>query len=103
MLLTMQKTWEMTSPSAGRQCSVEPSEMRHINTVLPSFVDNAGTFAALESFKRQAAEKTARRKLEGRKPFEGLHGCLDYDRVGDTVDFVTEWRGEWTNPWENSF
>jgi hypothetical protein len=103
MLLTMQKTWETVSLPVGRQCSVEPSEMMQINTVLPSFVDEAGTFAALEDLKRQSAEKTARRKLEGRKPFEGLHGCIDCNRIGDTVDFATEWRGEWTNPWENSF
>jgi hypothetical protein len=99
MLLTMLKTWETVSFPVDGLRSVAPPETRQTAAVLPASADEAGTFTLLENLKRQAAEKTTRRKLEGRKPFDGLYGCLDCGCEGG----MTEWRGEWANPWENSF
>ena len=57
-------------------------------------------FPAIEELKQQAADKTARRKADGRKPFEGLCGVLEHSRAltGDPVEIVRAWRDEWKTP-----
>ncbi|MDR1469074.1 MAG: hypothetical protein LBT00_07250 [Spirochaetaceae bacterium] len=84
--------------------------------------EDTGTSGIIEKLKAEAAEKTARRKREGRKPFEGLYGCFEeigglqnrgspedcgsledcYAVEDDPVMFVMECRGEWPDPWEDS-
>jgi hypothetical protein len=61
-------------------------------------VDSGAAFPAIGELKRQAAEKTARRKAEGRKPFEGLTGVLKDSPAlaGDPVEIVRAWRDGWT-------
>jgi hypothetical protein len=61
---------------------------------VPSF---EGAFPSIEELKRQAAEKTARRKAEGRKPFDNLCGVLKDSPAlsGDPVEMVRAWRDEW--------
>ena len=51
----------------------------------------------LEALKRQAAEKTAKRIAEGKKPFEGLSDCLKQSKTfaGDPVEMVRAIRDEW--------
>jgi hypothetical protein len=53
----------------------------------------------LDTLKQQAAEKTARRITEGRKPFEGLCGCLKDSKTfaGDPVQIIRKIRDEWQN------
>jgi hypothetical protein len=59
----------------------------------------------LDALKQQAAEKTARRITEGRKPFEGLRGCLKDSETfaGDPVKIIRKIRDEWHNERKNSF
>lgn len=66
--------------------------------------EDTGTSSIIEKLKAEAAEKTARRKREGRSPFEGLYGSLEdcYAVKDDPAVFVKECRGEWPNPWEDS-
>ena len=54
-------------------------------------------FPTIAELKRQAAEKTARRKAEGRKPFDDLCGVLSGSPAlsGDPVEIVRTWRNEW--------
>ena len=54
-------------------------------------------FPSIGELKRQAAEKTARRKAEGRKPFDGLCGVLEDSPAlcGDPVEIAKAWRDEW--------
>ena len=54
-------------------------------------------FPAIEELKQQAADKTARRKAEGRKPFEGLCGVLENSPAlaGDPIEIARAWRDEW--------
>jgi hypothetical protein len=95
-------------PSAGRRRPRELPETTAEQTavVLKTFAltDDSGTAGIIEKLKAEAAEKTARRKLEGRKPFEGLYGSLEdsYAVKDDPAMFVKECRGEWPNPWEDS-
>ncbi|MDR1230426.1 MAG: hypothetical protein LBK61_03370 [Spirochaetaceae bacterium] len=69
-----------------------------------ALTDDTGTSGIIERLKAEAAEKTARRKREGRKPFEELYGSLKdcYAVKDDPIEFVKECRGEWPNPWEDS-
>jgi hypothetical protein len=64
---------------------------------LLTLVETSDSFTAIDGFQRQAAEKTARRKAEGRKPFEGLRGCLKNSKAfaGDSAELVKKWRNEW--------
>jgi hypothetical protein len=52
---------------------------------------------AIEKFKQQAAEKTALRKANGKKPFEGLRGIFKDSAAfaGNPEEIVREWRDEW--------
>ncbi|MHC6204555.1 hypothetical protein ACYULU_15350 [Breznakiellaceae bacterium SP9] len=61
--------------------------------------DTALPATAIEDLKRQAAEKTARRRLERRKPFEGLYGALKDSKSleGDPMELVRRWRDEWAD------
>ncbi|MDR2133963.1 MAG: hypothetical protein LBP27_02555 [Treponema sp.] len=65
-----------------------------------TLVENSGSVTAFDEFQRQAAEKTAKRKAEGRGPFEGLFGCLKGSKAfeGDPAGLVKKWRDEWTSP-----
>jgi hypothetical protein len=53
--------------------------------------------SALEELKRQAAEKTARRKAGGVNPFEGLYGVFKNNSTfaGDPSEIVRSLRDEW--------
>jgi hypothetical protein len=60
--------------------------------------DSGEVVPTIEELKRQAAEKTARRKAEGRKPFAGLDGILQGSAAlaGDPVEMTRAWRDGWT-------
>ena len=54
-------------------------------------------FPSTGELKRQTAEKTARHRAAGRKPFDGLCGVLKDSPAftGDPVEMVRTWRDEW--------
>ena len=80
-------------PAGKAKITVTFETVDYSTRVLP--VDTA--FPAIEELKQQAAEKTARRKAEGKKPFEGLCGMLSDSPAlaGDPVEMVRAWRDEW--------
>ena len=73
---------------------------RRIFLDLPEVLPFDAAFPAIEELKQQAADKTARRKADGRKPFEGLCGVLEHSPAltGDPVEIVRAWRDEWKTP-----
>jgi hypothetical protein len=99
-MLTIRKTVDIP---ADRRLSFElpQSVPKGQTTVLLTLIDAASPLTtAIDEFQRQAAEKTARRKAEGKKPFEGLRGSLKDSKAfaGDPADIVKKWRDEWTSP-----
>ncbi|MDR2049297.1 MAG: hypothetical protein LBP69_07560 [Treponema sp.] len=108
-MLTMRKTVNIP---ADRRLFLELPKTAPVGkaVVLVSFTgtgrpEQADTaFPTIEELKAEAAEKTAQRKMEKRKPFEGLYGCLKDSKTleGDPAELAREWRGEWTNLWEDS-
>jgi hypothetical protein len=73
-------------------------------TLIISFVpaqkmseSNSDSLPTLDALKKQAAGKTAKRIAEGKKPFEGLSGCLKNSKTfeGNPVEIIRAMRDEW--------
>ena len=94
-MIAIQKT--VTIPE-DRRLSIDLPESFPVGTatLLFALMDTARVppvetaFPAIAELKRQAAEKTARRKAEGRKPFDDLCGVLSGSPAlcGDPVEMV---------------
>jgi hypothetical protein len=93
-MLTMRKIIDIP---ADRRISFDLPESVPSGPAAVSLTVEAEGGAAIEELKRQAAAKTAERKAEGRRPFEGLYGCLKDSEAlaGAPADLVKEWRDEW--------
>ncbi|GMO66032.1 MAG: hypothetical protein Ta2A_13980 [Treponemataceae bacterium] len=60
-------------------------------------IAGSAAFPTIAELKAEAARKTAKRRLEGREPFEGLYGALKDSKAleGDPVEIVQRWRDGW--------
>jgi hypothetical protein len=102
-MMTIQQT--VTIPS-DRHLSLDLPEAVPIGqvTLIISFVpaqkvgeSDSYALPTLDALKKQAAEKTAKRIAEGKKPFEGLSGCLKNSKTfeGNPVEIIRAMRDEW--------
>ena len=99
-MMTIQRT--VTIPADRRIVldlpETAPSGKSYVTlTITPVEAQNDSGFPSIAELKLQAAEKTAKRRLEGRKPFEGLCGALKDSRAleGEPVEIVQRWRDGW--------
>jgi hypothetical protein len=94
--MTIEQTVDI--PADRRLTLDVPREVPAGRVILSFTPAGDGILPAIGELKWQAAEKTARRKTEGRKPFEGLSGALADSPAlaGDPVEIVRAWRDGWT-------